>query len=59
MPSLGALLRENLFFIAVILLIVAAFVFLRTEPSAVGSFGELRAMLVGGKPTIIEFYSNT
>ncbi len=56
---MAAFLRENLFFLVVLALIAAAFIFLRTEPSAIGSLAELEAAISGGRPVIIEFYSNT
>jgi hypothetical protein len=56
---MAAFLRENLFFLAVLALIAAAFVFMRTEPSAIGSLSELEAVVASGAPAIIEFYSNT
>ena len=59
MSPLAAFLRENLFFLAVLLLIAAAFIFLRTEPSAIASLGELESAVASGRPAIIEFYSNT
>jgi len=59
MARIAAIVRENLFFLAVLMLIAAAFVFLRTEPSAISSAAELQAAANSGKPVIIELYSNT
>jgi hypothetical protein len=53
------ILRENWLFILVIGGIVVAFFALRTRASAVGSVGELDALLHNGQPTMVEFYSNT
>jgi hypothetical protein len=58
MAKAAAFLRENLFFLAVLALVAAAFIFLRTEPSAIASLAELEAA-IAGRPAIIEFYSNT
>lgn len=44
--------------VGVILLIVAAFVFLRTQPTAIASSDELAARLSDGQPKVLEFYSN-
>jgi len=61
--TLGArvvrILRENWFFLLVIGGILAAFLFLRTTASDVGSIAEVDAVLQGGQPTLVEFYSNT
>jgi hypothetical protein len=53
------LVKENLFYVALFGLIAVGFLVLRTRPTAVGSTAELDAMLVSGKPTLIEFFSNT
>ena len=44
--------------LGLIVLIIGAFIFLRTEPSQVGDADELATMLVNGQPKLIEFYSN-
>ncbi|MCQ3977457.1 MAG: hypothetical protein DPW09_28850 [Anaerolineae bacterium] len=44
--------------LGVIVLIIGAFIFLRTEPSNISSGDELTAILTDGQPKIIEFYSN-
>lgn len=44
--------------VAVIVAIVAAFIFLRTTPTDLGSNGELTAILNNGQPKVLEFYSN-
>jgi len=51
--------RENWLFILVIGGILGAFVLLRTPASAVESVAEVDALLQGGQPTLVEFYSNT
>ena len=50
--------RENRLFLLVVGGIVAAFLALRTTASPVDSVGEVDAILTGGQPTLVEFYSN-
>ena len=63
MTNLGArtvrILRENWLFLLVVGGIVGAFLFLRTTASDVGSVAEVDAILQNGRPTFVEFYSNT
>ncbi len=54
-----AFVRENGFFFAVLLGLVAAFVLLRTKGTQLASVSELDALLSKGQPVVIEFYSNT
>jgi hypothetical protein len=51
--------RENAFFLIVLLGLVGAFVLLRTKGTQLGSVDELDAMLGNGQPVIVEFFSNT
>ncbi|MCQ3975218.1 MAG: hypothetical protein DPW09_17385 [Anaerolineae bacterium] len=44
--------------LGVIVLIIGAFIFLRTEPSDISSVDALTAILTDGQPKVIEFYSN-
>lgn len=44
--------------LGVIVLIIGAFIFLRTEPSDISNVDELTAILTDGQPKVIEFYSN-
>jgi hypothetical protein len=53
------IIRENWLFLLVVGGIVVAFMALRTPASAVGSLAEMDALLQGGQPTRVEFYSNT
>jgi hypothetical protein len=53
------ILRENWLFLLVIGGIVGAFLFLRTTASDVSSVAEVDAILQNGRPTFVEFYSNT
>jgi hypothetical protein len=53
------LVRENWLFLLIAGAIVVAFLALRTPASAVASVAEVEAILQNGRPTIVEFYSNT
>ena len=53
------IIRENWLLLLVIGGILTAFLFLRTPASAVASVEEVEAILQNGKPTFVEFYSNT
>ncbi len=44
--------------LGVIVLIIGAFVFLRTQPSDITNADQLAVMVTSGRPTVIEFYSN-
>lgn len=57
--TLLRLFRENAFYIVLFGIIAAAVIVLRTTPTAVASIGEFDSMLVAGRPTVIEFFSNT
>jgi hypothetical protein len=59
LAQLGSLLRGNALFIAVLLLIISAFVFLRTKGADLESTDELDTLLAGGQPVVVEFFSNT
>ena len=52
-------LRDNWLFLLIVGGIVVGFMVLRTPASAVGSLGEMDALLQNGQPTLVEFYSNT
>ncbi|MGC9521255.1 MAG: TlpA family protein disulfide reductase [Anaerolineae bacterium] len=52
-------LKEDGLTIAVVLALVIAYLVLRTPGDRFGSIGEVEAQLAGGRPTVIEFYSNT
>ncbi len=52
-------LRLNWMLVTVILVIVAAFVFLRSSPTAgIDSVKALDASLTTGQPVVLDFYSN-
>jgi hypothetical protein len=52
-------LRLNWMLVTVILVIVAAFVFLRSSPTAgIDSVETLDASLTTGQPVVLDFYSN-
>lgn len=59
MPAVLDWLRLNWFLVTIILVLLAAFVFLRTSPTAgVDSVETLDASLTAGQPVVLEFYSN-
>jgi hypothetical protein len=58
-PQLLAFLRENGLFVALLLGLVGAFVFLRTRATDLESVAELDSTIGAGQPVIVEFYSNT
>jgi len=53
------LLRENWLILLVVGAIAVAFFTLRTSGSDVESVAEVDALLASGRPTLVEFYSNT
>lgn len=53
------ILRENWLLLLVVGGLVVAFAVLRTPASAVSSVAEVDAILQNGRPTLVEFYSNT
>ena len=53
------LLRENALFLAVLAVLVGGFLLLRTRGSKLGSVDEFDALIAGGQPVVVEFYSNT
>jgi hypothetical protein len=52
-------LKENGLVIAVIVVMVGGYLFLRTPGDKMASTEEFDALVTGGTPTLIEFYSNT
>lgn len=50
---------ENWLVILVIAAMVGGYLFLRTPGDEVASTAKFDAQVTGGKPTVIEFYSNT
>lgn len=52
-------LRENVLFLAFLFLLVGGYLFLRQGASSVDSVTEFAALLALGKPTLVEFYSDT
>ncbi len=55
---LARIWRNNWLFLLVVGGVLAAFLALRTTASPVDSVGEIDAILKGGQPTLVEFYSN-
>ena len=52
-------LRENWLLLLIIGALGIAFLALRTTGSDVSSLQEVDAILTGGQPTVVEFYTNT
>ena len=59
MQSALLLLKENAFYVGLISLVAVGFLVLRTKESDIASLDELDALLAAGRPTLIEFFSNT
>jgi len=57
--GLVRILRESWLVLLILGAVAVAFLVLRTPASAVGSVGEVDAILSGGQPALVEFYSNT
>jgi hypothetical protein len=58
MIQVTAWARANWLLLVFLVLIAAAFIFLRSKPSNVASLNELDGLLSTGQPTVVEFYSN-
>ena len=56
---MGRFLTENWLVILVISVVAGAFIFLRTTGDKFASPGEFDTLVQSGKPTLVEFYSNT
>jgi hypothetical protein len=52
-------LRENWIVLLVIGGMIGGYLFLRTPGDAMASTEEFDALVTGGTPTVLEFYSNT
>jgi hypothetical protein len=52
------LARENAVALAILVILVGGFLFLK-QGSSVGSLTELDTALRDGRPTVLEFFSNT
>jgi hypothetical protein len=53
------LLRENALFLGFLTVLVVGFLVLRTRGSDLASLDEFDALIAGGQPVVVEFYSNT
>ena len=53
-----AWIKLNWVLVMVVALLAGAFIFLRTEASAIDNSQELAGLLADGRPTVLEFYSN-
>ena len=52
-------LRENALFLGFLAVLVAGFLVLRTRGAKLASLEEFDALIAGGQPVLVEFYSNT
>ena len=52
-------LRDNALFLALLVVLASGYLYLRQGPSSVSSLAEFDAALAGGKPVLVEFYSDT
>jgi len=53
------LLRENLSLIVIVVIVAAGYLLLRTTESDLQSVAALDEALAGGRPTLLEMYSNS
>ena len=53
------LLRENALFLGFLAALVIGFLALRTRGSKLASMDEFDALIAGGQPVVVEFFSNT
>lgn len=51
--------RENVLFIAVLLVLVGGFIILRTKETKLASIDEFDDLISTGQPVVVELYSNT
>ena len=54
-----SLLRAHALLLAVLAVLPGGFLLLRTRGSKLGSVDEFDALIAGGQPVVVEFYSNT
>ncbi|MHB1005055.1 MAG: hypothetical protein ACYC3S_05360 [Chloroflexota bacterium] len=59
MANLTGILKENALFLVLLAVLVGGFLLLRSGPSSVESASAFDAVLAGGKPVLVEFYSDT
>jgi hypothetical protein len=57
--AVPAFVRENLFFLVVLVAIAAAFLLFRTKGAKLESVSEFDALIGTGQPVVVQFYSNT
>ena len=58
-PKVINLLRENALFLGFLAVLIVGFLVLRTRGSKLASLDEFDALIAGGQPVVVEFYSNT
>lgn len=59
MERIVQFVKGNLLTLLVLGALAGGFLFLRTEPSDMGSVAELEAVLQGERPVLVELYLNT
>lgn len=59
MTGMKTFVRENGLFLAVLVVLVGAFLLLRTKGTKFGSLGEFDNAITSGQPVVVEFYGNT
>jgi hypothetical protein len=52
-------IKQNLAPLIVILVLILAYFLLRNRPSSLSSIEEFNTLVNGGKPVVVEFFSNT
>ena len=57
--KLIALLRENALFLGFLAVLLGGFLILRTRGSSPASLDEFDTLIAGGRPVVVEFFSNT
>jgi hypothetical protein len=57
--KLIALLRENALLMGFLAVLIGGFLVLRTKGSQLASLDEFDALITGGQPVVVEFFSNT
>jgi hypothetical protein len=58
MIQVSTWIKANWFLLIFLVLVASALILLRSKPSNVASFDELKVILGVGQPTVVEFYSN-
>jgi len=59
MQAVRGFVKENALFLVLLAAMAVGYLWLRQGPSSVASAAEFDALLAGGKPVLVEFYSDT